>query len=377
MTKAITNRKTDAGTPDNGGTIQDSFFRNVVQGMRCGIITVDRFGRVILANELARQILQIDRKEVELLPVSDVLAHHPRLAEVLVESLSMSHLPNRAEMEIRSREDDGRTIGFTISTIPGESSPEGVALFFKDLTQVEQREERERLRDRLAALGEMAASLAHEIRNPLASIEVTATLLRRRIAGREEDLRLVDKIAAEVSRLNRLVTQSLEYARVLCPDTLLQSVVPLVERALDEALSRFPNHKLHLSRNFDPSTPPVPVDANLIQQVFVNLIVNAIEAMHGNGTLSIEIRPVGRLGGPPRGVEVAVLDSGPGISDEVRDKIFSPFITTKKTGSGIGLAVARKIVECHHGLIDVETKAGVGTTFRVRLPLPGEERDVS
>lgn len=368
---------TDAGAPDNRGTIQDSFFRNVVQGMRCGIITVDRFGRVILANELARQILQIDREEVELLPVSDVLAHHPRLAEVLVESLSMSHLPNRAEMEIRSREDDGRTIGFTISTIPGESSPEGVALFFKDLTQVEQREERERLRDRLAALGEMAASLAHEIRNPLASIEVTATLLRRRIAGREEDLRLVDKIAAEVSRLNRLVTQSLEYARVLSPDTLLQSVVPLVERALDEALSRFPNHKLQLSRDFDPATPAVRVDANLIQQVFVNLIVNAIEAMHGEGVLSVEIRPVGRAGGPPRGVEVAVRDSGPGISEEVREKIFSPFITTKKTGSGIGLAVARKIVECHHGLIDVETEAGVGATFRVRLPLPGEERDVS
>lgn len=336
--------------------------------MRCGIVTVDKAGRVLTVNELAREILEITAADISERPVREVLAHHPRLAEVLIDSLHMTHLPNRAEMEIRSREDDGRTIGFTISTIPGADGAEGVALFFKDLTLVERQEEQERLRDRLAALGQMAASLAHEIRNPLASIDVTATLLRRRLSGRDEDARLVDKIVAEVARLNRTVTQSLEFARALAPERSLQAIPPLVDQALDEALSRFPDHHVEVERLYDGETPVGVVDGPLLRQVFVNLVVNAVEAMGGRGQLTAVVRPVARPERQPGAVEILIRDTGPGIPSEMLDKIFSPFITTKRDGSGIGLAVARKIVECHHGLIDVETTPGAGCAFRVRLP---------
>ncbi len=336
--------------------------------MRCGIVTVDRQGRVLTVNELAREILEITDAAIADRPVRDVLAHHPRLAEVLMDSLHMTHLPNRAEMDIRSREDDGRTIGFTISTIPGAQESEGVALFFKDLTQVERQEEQERLRDRLAALGQMAASLAHEIRNPLASIDVTATLLRRRLRGRDEDQRLVEKIVAEVARLNRTVTQSLEFARPVAPKRTSQAAPPLVDQALEEALSRFPDHEIQVERLYQPDAPPAMVDGPLLRQVFVNLLVNAIEAMEGRGALTLIVRPVARPERQPEALEIVVRDTGPGIPPEVLDKIFSPFITTKKDGSGIGLAVARKIVECHHGVIDVETTPGAGSAFRVRLP---------
>ncbi len=351
-----------------GPDFLDAFFRRVVQGMRCGVMTVDGGGRVRTINDLAREILEIPTPPAPDLPVKEVLAQHPRLAQVLLDSLGMSHLPNRAEMEIRSREDDGRTIGFTISTIPGPEGNDGVALFFKDLTQVERREEQERLRDRLAALGQMAASMAHEIRNPLASIDVTATLLRRRLRGREEDLRLVEKIAAEVERLNRTVTRGLEFARPLSPDRAMQRIEPLIDQAIDEALSRFPKAAVQIERRYATGTPEASVDGNLVRQVFVNLIVNAIEAMDGKGRLSLVVRPVARPERVSAAVEIVVADDGPGIPAEVREKIFSPFLTTKKNGSGIGLAMARKIVECHDGLIDVETADGEGTAFRVRLP---------
>lgn len=352
--------------------MRDEFFRRVVEGMRCGIITVDRSGHVVTVNGLARQILQLEDRAIEGGPVTDVLAGQPRLAEVLLAALDMTHLPNRAEMEIRTRDERGRTIGFTISPIGSDGEARGIALFFKDLTQVERREEQERLRDRLAALGQMAASLAHEIRNPLASIDVTATLLKRRLrdAG-DETLRLVDKIIDEVARLNGTVTRGLEFARAIRPELSSQSLVPILDDAIAEALARRPDGRgVRIERAYDERTPEVPVDATFIRQVFVNLLVNALEALAGHGTLSVALVPVEAGSGPPIAVEVRIGDDGPGIPGEIRDKLFYPFVTTKKDGSGIGLAMARKIVECHHGLIDVASGPGRGTVFRVRLPLP-------
>lgn len=347
----------------------NEFYRRVVEGMRCGIITLDANGRVLTCNELARDILELDESTRDGGAVETVLAGHPRLAEVLRSSLEMSHLPNRAELELRTRGDDGRTIGFTISPIVGDAGPQGVAIFFKDLTQVERREEQERLRDRLAALGQMAASMAHEIRNPLASIEVTATLLKRRLRDKEDETtRLVAKIIDEIARLNRTVTQGLEFARAISPERVEQSVVPILDQAVANAGDRFPGHRVRIEMKVSEDAPRVPVDANFLEQVFVNLVVNAIEALELLGHILISVAPYGGDGERASGVEIRVEDDGPGIPGEIREKLFYPFVTTKRNGSGIGLAMARKIVECHNGLIDVASTPGSGTTFRIRLP---------
>ncbi len=354
--------------------MEDAFYRRVVEGMRCAILTVDVDGRVLVANRMAREILEIEEPTLSGIPVNRVLARHPRLAEVLLASLEMSHLPNRAEMEIRSREEDGRTIGFTISPIRGSEQDAGVALFFKDLTQVERQEEQDRLRDRLAALGQMAASMAHELRNPLASIEVTATLLKRRLCKRQEEVDLVEKITAEVGRLNRTVTRGLEFARPVAPERSLHCMSTLLEAAFEEAQNRFPDSEIELVREFDAAAPKALVDAQLLRQVFVNLIENAMEAMGAQGRLVLRTTPVARPDRSPAAVEVVILDNGPGIPAEVRQKLFYPFVTSKKEGSGIGLAMARKIVECHYGLIDVADGPEGGTQFRLRIPCsPGTE----
>ncbi|UCF69416.1 MAG: PAS domain-containing protein [Acidobacteriota bacterium] len=345
------------------------FFKRLVEGMRCGLITVDHRGRVLMINELAREILELKEPLPAEVPVHVALSTHPRLARVLLDALQMSHLPNRAELELRTRERDGKTIGFTISPIRSEAGQiGGVALFFKDLTLVERQEEQERLRDRLVALGQMGANLAHEIRNPLASIEVTVGLLRRRFKGCHEELRLIDKIAPEVSRLNRTVTRSLEFARPLAPERATHDPRLLLEEALEEAENRFGAHEVLVERQYAEETPPIAADGQLLRQVLVNLMFNALEAMEGRGRLLLSARAISRLDRGEPGVELSVADSGPGIPSELRDKLFQPFVTTKKSGSGIGLAMARKIIECHDGMIDVMDGEDGGTVFRVRIP---------
>lgn len=346
----------------------NAFFRQVVEGMRCGILTVDDEGRLLTLNGLASEILELEPESPCGRPITEVLSRHPRLVEVLLDSLEMSQMPNRAELEIRTRGDDGRTIGFTISPILDGGVKRGVALFFKDLTQVEQQEEQERLRDRLAALGQMAASLAHEIRNPLASIDVMTTLLKRRLAERGEETDLVEKIAGEVERLNRTVTQGLEFARPISPSPREQDVTPLLDQAVEEVVSHFPGGSVAVVREYGSDTPLVPIDAGLLRPVLVNLVLNAFEALGGSGRVTLRSRRGPEGASRPRWAEIEIADDGPGIPSDILDKIFYPFVTSKEGGSGIGLAMARKVVECHHGLIDVTTAPGEGTTFRIRLP---------
>jgi signal transduction histidine kinase len=350
--------------------------------MRCGILTVDRTGRLLLLNDLARQILEIGDEGSPGQDVREVLVDHPQLAQILVESFSMTTLPNRAEIDLRCRSQKGKTIGFTLSMVPGpDGAPEGAAIFFKDLTYVEHREEQERLRDRLAALGQMAANLAHEIRNPLASIEVTCSLLKRRLPPEPAARDLLDKIVAEVRRLNRTITSSLEFVRPLTLSLTTARIETVLDEAITVAKGRRGRPEIRVERKYAPSLPAFLMDPTQVRQVFENLLINAMEAVGEAGMVTVEsdvtlapaatsipYRPSERPAFD-RYVVVRVRDDGPGIPEDVQAKLFYPFYTTKKQGSGVGLSMARKIVDCHRGLIDVDSRPGQGATFTVRLPM--------
>jgi PAS domain S-box-containing protein len=368
---------------------ENAFYRRLIEGMRCGILIIDRQGRVIKVNDLGRQILEIGPEDRSTAPIEEVLREHPQLAQVLHESFSMSSLPNRAEMDLRLRSQRGKTIGFTVSLVRAEDGgPVGAAIFFKDLTHVEHKEEQERLRDRLAALGQMAANLAHEIRNPLASIEVTSSLLKRR-AGLDEAARdMLDRITKEVRRLNRTITSSLEFVRPVSLSLAPSRIEPILEEALSIAIGRQGWKGIRVERAYQDRIPPTLMDRNQVRQVFENLFINALEAMQGQGILSVETTmaslpaaanaPDGSPASPAGGeawssfgsyLVVRVGDTGPGIPEELRDKLFYPFFTTKKDGSGVGLSMAKKVVDSHRGLIDVQNRPGGGAQFTVRLPI--------
>lgn len=372
---------------------EDGFFRGLVRGMRCGILTVDREGRLLLVNEQARQILDLPAAPPAGSPIEEVLAQHPKIVQVLRESFGMTSLPNRAEIEIRAPSGEGKTLGFTLSMVPGDDgAATGAAIFFKDLTHVEHREEQERLRDRLAALGQMAANLAHEIRNPLAAIEVSCSLLKRRVQAEPAGRELLDKIVAEVKRLDRTITSSLEFVRPLTLSPAPMRIEPVLDEAIGTAAGRCRGDGLRVDRRYAEGIPAFLGDRTQLRQVFENLFVNAVEAMDGSGTLEVQTNltpaptaasiPYRPSGGPSASpafdhyVAVRVSDTGPGIAAECLDKLFYPFFTTKKAGSGVGLSMARKIVDSHRGLIDVEPGPGRGAVFTVRLPLvtAGPER---
>lgn len=355
-------------------------FHDLIGGLRCGVMAIDTAGRVLLVNEVARRVLELDRAPRAGASIEDGLAVHPQLVQVLRESLGMTNPPNRAELELQLPGRPPKTIGFTVSRIAGPGEPaRGAAVFFKDLTRIERQAERERLRDRLAALGEMAARMAHEIRNPLASIEVTCGLLRRRLADDGAALELLDKVVAEVRRVNGTVRSSLEYVRPLHLRLEPGSLTGLLDEALGLVREAYPVPGLVLEPRYARDLPELPMDREHLRRVFVNLLTNAAQAVSLRGTVvvSAELSESAIEGEGEQVAVVRVADSGPGIRDEAMERLFHPFFTTKTGGSGVGLAIAKKVVDGHGGLIDAENAPGGGAVFTVRLPAAPHFAEVS
>ncbi|HXS98687.1 MAG TPA: ATP-binding protein [Candidatus Limnocylindrales bacterium] len=223
-------------------------------------------------------------------------------------------------------------------------------------------EEAVRRSDRLAALGQLSAGLAHELRNPLATIRNSSEMLTRSIGGQNElAAEMAGFIASEVDRANSLVTRFLQFARPLeiRPDTAD------LHHALDVAIAMVEREAPGISiyRNYAPEIPPFPFDAELLERVFYNLVLNAAQATEPGGAVTVKTRAAAGF------AEVAVIDRGSGIDPKHMDTIFNPFFTTKPQGVGLGLAIVSKIVDEHGGKIAVESEPGKGSIFRVLLPM--------
>ena len=221
--------------------------------------------------------------------------------------------------------------------------------------------------ERLAALGQLSAGLAHEIRNPLAVIKGSAETLTRTLgASNALAKELAGYISSEVNKLNALVSRFLDFARPLDLDLRPQELPALIDEALKSVGDRFPGVRVEVEREYAANLPKVPMDAGFCEQVFTNLAQNAYEAMAGDGKLRIKVAAASANG--RRGVEIDIEDSGPGIAQGLEDQIFNPFFTTKKHGVGLGLSIVSKIVDEHHGWIRVASEPGKGACFRVFLP---------
>jgi signal transduction histidine kinase len=371
---------------------EQDFGLKILNSLRCGILSVDLQRRITAINEIAIRIFELEMENFVGLDVEAVLGEQHQLLQTLNDAYQMKNLPSRAELDLRLRDGKNRTVGYTISFTKNEEGVvDGVSLFFKDLTLVEQLNEQEKLKDRLAYLGQMAAGLAHEIRNPLAAIELTASLIKRKMNEQPAHMAQLESIQSEVRKLNKIVTDCLEYVRPVKVSPEKVNLKSLLEESLGNALSTVDREGIQIVRDYQ-ETPAVPIDYAQMKQVFVNIMVNALQALGGQGKIQIACGPsivFQRAGSSVRGkvseknlsrqVDLApyawvrVEDNGQGISDEVLSKIFYPFFTTKEKGSGIGLAIAQKIVDSHHGSIDVESAVGRGTVFTIKLPLQGNQ----
>jgi nitrogen-specific signal transduction histidine kinase len=229
--------------------------------------------------------------------------------------------------------------------------------------------------ERLAALGQLSAGLAHEIRNPLGVIKGSADMLSRKVAGSEPLVaELAGYISSEVNRLNALVVRFLDFARPSKLELRPERISEIVDRALDAAIASFPDAGVNIERQYAPNLPEIPVDPQLCEQVFVNLITNAFQAMQAGGgslekTLHIVIAP--EVSNGESGVALLVEDTGPGVPPELREQIFNPFFTSKKEGVGLGLSIVAKIVDDHRGTIRLEENTPRGARFHVFFPQAG------
>jgi signal transduction histidine kinase len=224
--------------------------------------------------------------------------------------------------------------------------------------------------ERLAALGQLTAGLAHELRNPLGTMKSSAELLSRQVSGESEIAReMAGYIASEVDRTNTLITRFLDFAR---PQKLKLETGDLTA-LLDRVVERFEREKsgaatsVTVFKNYSPDIPPVAFDDQLLERALVNLIVNAAQASPQGGVVTVKTRRVETSTGP--NVEIAVIDRGSGIQPKDLENIFNPFFTTKSEGVGLGLAIVSKIIDEHGGSIAVESTPGEGSVFRVYLPV--------
>lgn len=362
------------------GRVDDRFYRHLVSNLRTGVLAITRDGLLAVMNDIAYRSLGLTPNADDLgRPFTEVLGDCAEVIGVLSAAFDSDDLPNRAEMRLRRT---GKAIGYSLSRIYDDAGQAaGATLFFKDLTQVEQLEERERLRDRLATLGEMAAAIAHEVKNPLASIEVMAGVLRRQFRDRDDagsvDVReQLDDIIKEAKMANAIVVEVLEYVRPIQLQPESTALIDLLAESVTMAEGKIPRGTIVMDMSVDPDVPDLTADAHQLRQMFANLIANAFEAMDGHGRVRIrarllvgEVEPLGGKHSLPSRVRVEVHDDGPGISADDLERIFSPFFTTKPQGTGLGLAIVRKVVDAHDGTIHATSAIGHGTTFTVTLPV--------
>jgi len=345
--------------------VNENYFKYLVNSMRSGVITINLDGDIQIINNVAQEIIKYEGDPVGK-HCKHVLSDYPEIANLLIGAFEFNYLPDRAEIEIKRKNQKSKIIGFTLSLISDDRGViMGSALFFKDLTRMEQLREQEKLKDRLAALGQMAAALAHEIRNPLAGIEITAGLLRRRTS----EYSLIDKIINEVRTLNQMVTECLEFVKPVKLNRKRVNLREILEEAIELSGSFYAGKPITFKSDLN-YVPEIIADSDQIKNMFLNLIRNACESIENQGEVIVSLKQKKHPEySEDNSVVVEVKDNGRGINKKIINKIFNPFFTTKETGTGIGLSMVQKIIDAHEGRMDLESEEGVGSHFFVYLPV--------
>jgi two-component system sensor histidine kinase PilS (NtrC family) len=334
---------------------------NIVKSTSDGLITTGLDGRITLVNPAAEKLLQ--HTEIELLgkPIAS-------LFEDSLPHASSEHL--HSEVRFVAPQNFRKTFRIIVSElrVPGRG-PVGFVYTLDDLTQIRRLEREVRIQDRLAAIGRLAAAIAHEVRNPLTSIAGSASLLSEMPGVNDEHRHLLQIVTRESERLNGIITDFLAYSRPKQYRYAAVDMVPLLEDTLTLLEHRLEAEKIgiRIERHYGASKAFVLADGDRMKQVFWNFCENAVRAMNQGGTLTISIEELGNEW------QFSFADTGPGMSPQMVEKVFEPFQSQFEGGTGLGLAIVYQIVQAHEGKVWVRSKSGQGCTFVLRMRKAAEE----
>lgn len=344
-----------------------NYLRNILQSLTTGVIVTNIEGQIETLNHCAEQLIGAPRAGAAGRPLAEMV---PELADYPVRKIAA----RRAALETKLRI-NGRILEVLSSPMLSVSgSSTGRVFILRDITRMEKLEEMAKRTEKFDAMGELAAKIAHEIRNPLGSIELFASLLLKKSSG--EDREKLSHVITAVRSMDNRISNLLMFTRKQKPlmrelrlSAILEEVISFVDGIIRQ-------QDIELESGFDQRTIAyVRGDAEMLKQVFLNIILNSLQAMPGGGRLKIgsRIAELPSDGQSPGLVEVGFWDSGEGISPENMKKIFDPFFSTREEAAGLGLAIVHNIIDSHQGSIDVESRPG-STFFRISLPLARMER---
>jgi len=337
----------------------------ILRHLTSGVITIDGSGAVAYLNPAAAEVLGIEADDVRGQRVADCLPERlGPLRDALMATLERRETRQRGELLVRGASGRPLPVGLSTNLLTHEDRVTGVVAVFTDLTEVREMEQRARRNQTLAEVGALAAGIAHELRNGLNPISGSVEYLQRELKPEGEGAQLLELIGTECGRLNRFVTDLLNYAReraivkepIDC-DADFNDVCDALRRDARCAAG------VRIELDGDPADPVLWADKEQLRQVWINLAINAFDAMGDRGTLTVRWRLV-----EGAGMTVEFMDDGPGIPAEDLPRVGEPFFTTKRGGTGLGLAIAQRIVERHGGTLKIESAPGRGTTARVALP---------
>ena len=336
------------------------FSEALVKNMPIGLIALDDQGKIVTCNEKAQAVLEVacsdalGREALTVLPdpLKKILAELPASGGFL-------------ERDIQLISAEGKEhIWETVATVlMDEGIPSGRILLIRDVTEIRQMENEVNRSRHLSSIGSLAAGVAHEIRNPLSSIKGFAVYFKERLSGNKEDEQTADVMIAETERLNRVISQLIEFAKPLDLKKEKVKFVELVQHAIKLIDADAQKNKISVRIDAAVEMPVVEVDPDKIKQVLLNIFLNALAALKESGKLTIELSP------GKDNLTVIISDDGAGIEKADLPRIYDPYFTSKPAGTGLGLAVVQKIMEAHGGRINVESIAGKGTKVFLYFPL--------
>jgi len=354
-------------------------YRNLVEDIEDVIFRMDKNGRYLFLNKALQKVTGYFPQEfyetaslaTNMIHKDDVQMVKETTQKILDDALKASK-----DLEYRIYCKNGKELWLSQNTYPIKNKNGniiGVEGIIRDITDRKKIEDQIRRSERLASIGELAASIAHEIRNPLGAISNSVCMLKRDLALNGDDQKLFEMVVEETDRLNSIITNFLTFAHPAAYHFVRSDILAIIDETLlllqrDE---RF-NEKIKIVKLYEDNIPKIYLDQNWIRKVFWNLLVNSIDAMPRGGRIYIHVRKPGMPGNEE--LEIVVADTGKGIPPEIMKKIFEPFFTTKKTtGTGLGLSIVHRIVDNHGGVIDVKSERNKGTSFTIRLPVKNKQ----